>query len=79
MVSGIRNLYVSGRDALRNSSITTKLSISDNSTDSRVILDIDGTNNYSYHVSCSSGDKCFIYCRSETSCTNMMLVCDGMC
>ena len=78
-ISGIRNLYVNGDEALSFSTITTGLSINDNSTDSMVILDIDGNNNYFYDVKCSSGDECFIYCRSNTSCTRMTLTCNGIC
>ena len=81
VISGIRNLYVNGTDALTNSSVITQLSINDTNSDhdSRVILDIAGTNSNLYNVLCSSGDECFIYCRSSTSCTKMNLVCNGIC
>ena len=79
IISGIRSLYVNGIDVLASSSIITGLSISDDSVDSRVILDISGLNDYSYDVLCSFGDECFIYCRSNTSCSNMSLICDGIC
>ena len=78
-IIGIRNLYVNGTDALSGGTITTGISINDNSTDSRVVLDIAGTNDNSYSVTCSSGDECFIYCRSNTSCANMILECYGTC
>ena len=73
------NLYVSGSNALRKSSITTQSSINDKSINSSVILDILGTNNYTYNVICLFGDECFIYCRSYTSFVHMILQCDGMC
>ena len=28
---------------------------------------------------CSLGDECFIYCRSSTACSTMILICDGIC
>lgn len=82
-IIGIRNLYVNGTDALKRSSIITGLSINDNNTianyTSTVVLDIGGTNQITYDVVCSAGDECLIYCRLNTSCTNMVLKCNGVC
>ena len=74
-LSGVRNLFVNGIDSLQGSTITTQLTINDE----KVKIYIDGTNDYAYDVICSNGDKCFINCLSNTSCTNMILFCDGVC
>ena len=69
----IRNLYVGGIDPICDANIMTKISINDASVNynSKVVLDIDKT--------CSFGDKCNIYRKSIESCTNMFLVCNGIC
>ena len=78
-VSGFRNLHVNGSNSLGESVLTTQLTLYDDSVDSNVTLKIDGTNSNTYSVSCSSGDECFITCQSNTSCTNMILTCYGIC
>lgn len=78
-ISGIRNVYVSGTDTLQAASITTKLvRINDTSSsiNSRAVLVIIGPNDYSYNAKCSFGDECNIYCKSNTSCLTMILVCN---
>ena len=81
IISGIRNLDVNGIDSLRGRTITTQLTINDASIANaqKVKLYIDGTNDYAYDVTCSNGDKCVINCLSNTSCTNMIWNCDGVC
>ena len=67
-----RNLYVSGTYPLCDANIMTKLSMGNTSVNynSRVVLDIDGSNNRTYSITCSFGDECNIYFKSIKSCTN---------
>ena len=82
-ISGFRNLYVNGTNALDDSTLTTQLSTNFNDTsiniNCKVRLYIDGTNSNKYNVTCSNGDECFINCESSTGCTKMWLTCNGTC
>ena len=79
IISGIRNLYVSGTNSLHSSRITTQFNLTNYNYNPRVILDIEGHVDGTYNVECSVGDECYIQCKSQTSCTNMALVCNGIC
>ena len=80
-ISGIRNLYVNGNDSLSKSVLTTQFTtnVFDTDIDSKVRLFINGSNRFTYYVTCSDGDECFINCLSNASCTRMHLVCNGPC
>ena len=65
---------------MTRSIITTRLSTNDtNITDSKVKLNIDGTNDETYYIICSNDDECIVNCLSNTSCRMMDLICNGIC
>ena len=81
-ISRVRTLYVNGNDSLSASVLTTQLTVkTSNNTknDSKVRLYFNETNSNTYYVTCSIGDECIMKCLSNTSCTSMVLTCDGVC
>ena len=73
-IRGISSLAVNWNEAMSTSNVTSKVVYGN-----IFVARINGTNNESYYIYCTSTDICKIYCQSSNACTKLFLYCFGTC
>ena len=71
-INGVNNIKTNGTNSVKGSTILTN-------ADGIFTMELYGRDTESFDVTCTSGDRCYIFCYERYSCIGMALTCHGNC